>query len=400
MRSRFLLITPLLAALLLTTSSFAQVPTAPMSGEAKAQVKKEAEARKQAAKLAEKQRKEEEKAAKDAAKKRPSKRNDDIENIGNRDINKGPGLRVLTPDLEAEIALGRQLSRDLESQVTLVHDPIITEYVNRVGQNLVKNSDWKIPFRFSVIDSDEVNAFSLPGGNLYINTGLIRAADDEAELAGVMAHEIAHVTARHAVEQIGRGNAIDLLSIPLSIFGGGLLGGVIQQGASFLIPVGFLAFDRKAEEEADWLGLQYMYAAGYDPGATVSFFEKLQARESAKKKMSSLFSTHPQTASRVTKTKDNIVNFLPPRERYLMTTSEFDAVKALLDQMEYERTASGKASAPTMRQRPKGDEDNSRPEDREPDKDAPPVLKRPQDRQLIDRAVRNSLASVWLPALV
>jgi predicted Zn-dependent protease len=385
----------LAVSLLVTVPAFAQTSTTQTSLDPKAQAKAEAEAKKQAereAKEAEKKRKAEEKAAKEEAKKAPSKRNDDIENIGNRDINKGPGLRIMTPNLESEIAMGRALSKELEAQVTLMQDPTITEYVNRVGQNIVKNSDSKIPFTIKVIDSDEINAMSLPGGFFYVNSGLIQAADQEAELAAVMAHEIAHVTARHAAEQQGRANAFNLASLPLSIFTGGLVGAAIQQASSILIPMTFLKFDRNAEEEADWLGLQYLYTAGYDPGASVSFFEKLQARESAKKKMSSLFSTHPPTESRVSKTKDNIENFLKPKERYLVTTSEFDTVKARLTQLQDQRTPSQRDTAPSLRrQTPSrrnpnedptagGQEGTTKPDDREPDADAPPVLKRPQDR--------------------
>jgi len=394
-----LIVTILTASLLFSVPFLAQstTQTTQTTLDPKAQAKAEEaarkaeeEARKKAEKEAEKKRKEEEKAAKEAAKNEPRKKNDDIENIGNRDINKGFDMRVMTPNLESEIAMGRQLSREIESQASLVQDPMITEYVNRVGQNIVKNSDSKIPFTIKVIDSDEINAMSLPGGFFYVNTGLILAADEEAELAAVMAHEVAHVTARHAAEQQGRANALNLASLPLSIFTGGILGAAIQQGASILIPMTFLKFDRKAEEEADWLGLQYMYKAGYDPGASVSFFEKLQARESAKKKMSSLFSTHPPTEARVTKTKANIENFLDPREQYLVTTSEFDAIKARLTQLQDQRTPSQKEQAPSLRRQTPGrrnpNEDTgssttTKPEDREPDSDAPPVLKRPQDRQ-------------------
>lgn len=403
MRYGYRLIIALLltASLFITTPVFAQTSTAQTSTDAKAQAKAEAEAKKLAEKEAEKKRKEDEKAAKEAEKaareaekKNPTKRNSDIENIGNRDINKGPGFRIMTPNLEAEIALGRQLSREIEAQVTLMQDPTVNEYVNRVGQNLVKNSDSKIPFTIKVIDSDEINAMSLPGGFFYVNTGLILAADEEAELAAVMAHEIAHVTARHAAESQGRANLANLASLPLSIFTGGMAGAIIQQASSILIPMGFLKFDRDAEAEADFLGLQYLYKSGYDPGASVSFFEKLQARESAKKKMSSLFSTHPPTESRVSKTKENIENFLPAREQYLVTTSEFDQVKSRLAQFQDQRTPTQRDQAPSLRRQTPGrrnpneepgttdrDGNPTNPNDREPDDDAPPVLKRPQDRQ-------------------
>jgi beta-barrel assembly-enhancing protease len=386
-------ITLLAASLLLATPAFAQDSVTKVPPlDAKAQAKADAEDKK----AEDKKKKEEEKAAKEAASNKNKKKNSDVENIGNRDINKG-GFHPMTMSLDSEIAMGRQLSRELESQVTLVQDPSITEYVNRVGQNLVRNSDSKIPFTIKVIDSDEINAMSLPGGFFYVNTGLILAADEEAELAAVMAHEIAHVTARHAAEQQGRANFVNILSLPASIFTGGIAGAAIQQAAAIGLPTLFFKFSRSAEEEADYLGLQYMYKAGYDPGASVTFFEKLQARENAKKKVSSLFSTHPPTEARVIKTKANIENVLEPRERYLVTTSEFDHVKSRLAQLEERKTPTEKDRAPSLRTRrsgsrnpnnPNTDEDakdkngaKTSPDDREPDADAPPVLKRPQDRQ-------------------
>jgi predicted Zn-dependent protease len=267
---------------------------------------------------------------------------------------------------------------------------VIAEYVNRVGQNIVRNSDAKVPFTIKVIDSEEINAVSLPGGFFYVNTGLILAADEEAELAGVMAHEIAHVTARHGAEQQQKASLINLASIPLMIFGGGIPGMIIQQAAQIGVPLSFLHFSRGAEKEADWLGLQYMYTAGYDPGASVSFFEKLQARESAKRQVSGLFSSHPQTEDRVAETKANIENFLPPKEQYLVTTSEFSKIKALLTRLEDERTPSERDRAPSLRRpAPSRRTTNEDPRDStgegeagetSSDDDAPPVLRRPQDR--------------------
>jgi predicted Zn-dependent protease len=319
-------------------------------------------------------------------------KNSDVDNIGNRNINKG-SLNFMS--LEKEIQLGRQLSAEIERQVKLIEDPTVTEYVNRVGQNLVRNSDAKVPFTIKVVESDEINAFALPGGFFYVNSGLILAADDESELAGVMAHEIAHVTARHGTEQASKAQLLNFASIPL-IFLGGVGGFAIRQAAGFLIPMQFLQFSRGAEGEADYLGLQYLYKTGYDPGAAVSFFEKLQARETAKPgTISKMFSTHPPTGDRIEKTKKNIEAVLPDREEYVVTTSEFQKIKTQLAQLDNRRPSDEESNKPSLKrktQRPdvNSDEDTDadtdkkdtksketvKPEDREPEPDERPKLKR------------------------
>jgi beta-barrel assembly-enhancing protease len=259
------------------------------------------------------------------------KKNSDVDNIGNRNINKGS---INFTSLEKEIALGRQLAAEVEREAKLLNDPEITEYVNRIGQNIVRNSDSKVPFTIKVIDSEEVNAFALPGGFFYVNSGLILAADEEAELAGVMAHEIAHVAARHGTEQQSKAQLLDFASIPL-IFVGGPVGYGVRQAAGLLVPMTFLKFSRKAEQEADYLGMQYLYKSGYDPSAMVSFFEKLQAKEKAKPgSMSNLFSTHPPTADRIRLVKENIESVLEPQAQYVETTSEFDRIKNQLAKLE------------------------------------------------------------------
>jgi predicted Zn-dependent protease len=301
---------------------------------------------------AEQQKKQEEQQKKEN-KKKP--KNSDIENIGNRDINKH---QINFMSYESEIAMGRQLAAEVEREVKLVDDPMVNEYINRVGQNLVRNSDAKVPFTIKVVDSDEINAFALPGGFFYVNSGLILAADDEAELAGVMAHEIAHVTARHGAEQNSKGQLLNIATIPL-IFLGGPAGYGIRQASSFMIPVTFLSFSRGAEEEADYLGLQYMYKTGYDPTAAVSFFEKLQAKETAKPgTMNKLFSTHPPTGERIELEKEHIEEILPDREQYVVTTSEFNKVKAHLAELENHRPADTESNRPSLRRRTASTQDD------------------------------------------
>lgn len=259
----------------------------------------------------------------------------DVNAIGNREV----GKRGLGDwySLEGEIRMGKQYAQQVEATSKLIQDPVVTEYVNRIGQNLVRNSDAQVPFTIKVIDSDEVNAFALPGGFFYVNSGLILAADEESELAGVMAHEIAHVAARHATRQMTRAQWLNIGSIPLIFVGGGI-GYAIRSVAGLAVPMTFLSFSRSFESEADYLGLQYMYKAGYDPNAFVQFFEKLQARE--KKKPGTLakaFSTHPQTPDRISRSQDEIATILPARAQYIVTTSEFADVKARLANLENRR---------------------------------------------------------------
>jgi predicted Zn-dependent protease len=280
----------------------------------------------------EQQKSNENKPQKDKAEHKPA--NSDIDNIGTRDINKH-SINFIS--LEKEIAMGRQMAAEVEREVKLIDDPVVTEYVNRVGQNLVRNSDAKVPFTIKVVESDEINAFALPGGFFYVNSALILAADDEAELAGVMAHEIAHVTARHGAKQMSKAQLLQFATMPL-IFLGGPAGYGLYQASGFLIPVTFLKFSRSDEAEADYLGLQYMYKTGYDPTAAVTFFEKLQAKETARPdSVSKLFATHPPTGDRIAMEKKNIELVLPDRDQYVVTTSEFNRVKARLALLEAER---------------------------------------------------------------
>jgi len=342
--------------------------------------KKAAAARKKADDAAAKKAAEEQKKA---SKKSGNER--DVDAIGNRDINKG-FKNINFSSIEKDIQMGKQASVEVESTVQLINDRQITEYVNRLGQNLVRNSDaTQFTFTFKVVDSDEINAFALPGGFAYVNSGLILAADDEAELAGVIAHEIGHVAARHASENNSKGTLLQALSIPAIILTGGVAGTAIQQGLQLAIPIGMFKFSKAAEKEADLLGLQYMYKAGYDPAATISFFEKLQAKESPRK-VSGLFSTHPPTADRVAQDKKNIETLLKDQDQYIVTTSEFDKVKARLANLDIHKPV--ERQGPSLqrgkngggRTRPGPDDEDSRPttrpDDRAPSSDDRPVLKR------------------------
>jgi predicted Zn-dependent protease len=270
----------------------------------------------------------------------------DVEQIGDRDVDGSVNFY----SLEKEIALGKQMADEVSRTSKIVDDPAVSEYVNRLGQNIVRNSDAKVPFTIKVIDNEEVNAFALPGGFLFVNTGLINLAENESELAGVLAHEIAHVAARHGTRQATRGQITDLATIPL-IFLGGWTGYGIRQAAGLAVPMTFLKFSRGFEEEADFLGMQYLYAAGYDPNSMVEFFERLKAKEKKKPgTLSKLFSSHPTNEKRIEKVQKSIGEILPGRDQYVLTTSEFAEVKTRLAQLNARQRGEEKdADRPTLR---------------------------------------------------
>ena len=274
----------------------------------------------------------------------------DVDAIGNRNV--GHGINFYS--LEREIALGKQLSAEVERQAKFINDPVVNEYVNRVGQNLVRNSDAQVPFTIKVIDSDVVNAFAFPGGFFYVNSGLILHADEESELAGVMAHEIAHVCARHGTKQATQQDIVQMAMIPAMIFIPYTWAGyAIYQGMQFAIPMAFLQFTRVDEREADYLGLQYMYKAGYDPNAFVAFFEKVAADEKKQPgTIPKIFSTHPPTPDRIEASQKEIATILPARDEYIVTTSEFDVVKHRLQMIESNMKVNDKnPNAPKLRKK-------------------------------------------------
>ncbi len=301
---------------------------------------------------------------------------DDVDAIGNRNVG-GRGFGDWY-SLESEIKIGKQYAMMVENSVKLVQDPVVNEYVNRIGQNLVRNSDAKVPFTIKVIDSDEVNAFALPGGFFYVNSGLILAADEEAELAGVMAHEISHVCARHGMRQMTRMNMAQIATLPLIFVGGGI-GYGIYEASGLALPLSFMKFQRDFEAEADYLGLQYMYKTGYDPQAFISFFEKIQAKEKKKPgTIAKAFASHPQTPDRIEASQKEIATILPAKAQYIVTTSEFDDVKSRLATIEnrHKVIEEKDASKPSLRRTSTSDKtsgtDNTGDDDR-------PTLKRRDD---------------------
>ena len=260
-----------------------------------------------------------------------------LDAIGNRNVGCDRGLGNWV-SLEKQTAIGAQYAHQVDQSSRLIKDPLVTEYVNRLGQNLVRNSDAKVPFTIKVVDDDSINAFALPGGFFYVNTGTILSADSESELAGVMAHEIAHVAACHAAREMTRGNLAAIASLPL-IFIGGWAGIGAQQVASLALPATFMKFSRGFESEADYLGTEYLYKAGYDPNGLITFFEKVEALEKKKPGfLNKAFASHPQTPDRLDRTQHEIDTILPPKPEYVVDTSEFQQVKARLALIENKHT--------------------------------------------------------------
>jgi len=323
---------------------------------------------------------------------KPLSVNEDPAMIGKRNINKGI-IAKMSGSTEKEVKLGRELAAEVDRQAKFVDDPVITEYVNRVGQNIVLHSDSKIPFTIKVIDSDEVNAFALPGGFFYVNKGLILVADNEAEVAGVMAHEIAHVAARHALENQTKASLIDYLAMGTSIFLGGIPGMIFQNTAGLGMLGIFMKFSRSAEEEADKLGVQYMFAAGYDPSAMATMFEKLESKNKKKPGLiSRAFASHPAPPDRRASALALAARF-PEHDEYVISTSEFQKVKARLLRLSNARASAagalpgaddGPPGRPTLKKRqPTPDDSSTTPdggiESKPAEKAAPPVLKKKDD---------------------
>ena len=304
----------------------------------------------------------------------------DVSAIGERDVDGAVNFY----SLEKEIAFGKQLAVDVERHSNIVDDPVISEYVNRVAQNIARNSDLQVPLYVKVIDSDEVNAFALPGGYFFVNTGLVLLAESEAELAGVMAHEIAHIAARHGTRQASKGQIANLATIPLVFLGGGWAAYGIKQAADFIIPVTFLKFSRNFEKEADLLGIQYLWKSGYDPAAMITFFERLQSQKKKKdgRGFSTLFRSHPLTEKRIELAQEAIDQILPDRPEYALGGSEFTRVKdELISVTSRARRQVKDPNRPTLKRRAP---DAEIPVDAEPIPDNEEEDKRPKLKRKCD----------------
>jgi predicted Zn-dependent protease len=315
----------------------------------------------------------------------------DVENIGNRNVaGKIFGMLPNWISLEKEMAMGNQIATEFEQTARLINDSVVSEYVDRVGQNLVRHSDAKVPFHIKVVDTDEVNAFAFPGGYFYVNKGLILAADNEAELAGVMGHEISHVICRHATARMSKGQYLQLFSIPALFVGGYWAQMGIQNALGLGLNLELMGITRESEKEADQLGIQYLWNTGYDPNAFVAFFEKLQEQEKSKPgRLSGFFRTHPSTEDRIVASLDE-ERYLPEKDNYMIDTSEFDRVKARLQSIDNAEKSEEATSGPQDQKRPTlkrrtdsgsqqpgdtgGGDDGSQPKSR-------PTLKRPTDPQ-------------------
>jgi len=301
------------------------------------------------------------------------KKKDDPSQIGNRDVGKGVNFY----SIEREMALGKQLAQEVARQAKLVDDPLVSEYVNRIGQNLARNSDAKVPFSFQVIEGEEPNAFALPGGYIFVYTGLVKLADEEDEFAGAVAHEIAHVAARHMTRQATKSQIANMATIPLSVLLGGWAGMAARQGAGLAVPTMFLKFSRGDESEADFLGTQYMYAAGYDPTGAVSIFEKIESLNRSKPSaMARIFSTHPMDADRIQKTQKEIDRILPAKDEYVVSTSEYHDMRERLIRLDH-RQKKDDNGRPQLRRAPGN---GAGPEDRQ-DSDERPTIRR---RELVE----------------
>jgi beta-barrel assembly-enhancing protease len=301
----------------------------------------------------------------------------DLNAIGNRNVGCNRGL-FNWYSLDSQVKMGQEFAQQVEQTQHLITDPVVNEYVNRLGQNLARNSDTKLPFTIKVLDVEEPNAFALPGGYMFVNAGTLLLADDESELAGVMAHEIGHVAACHAARGATRGTMAGIAMIPVVILTGGLAGIGVNEAASYGIPAVFSKFGRNFEAQADYLGIQYAYKAGYDPNGMINFFEKLEALDKRRPGFrTKLYGDHPQTPDRIAQSQREIGTILPPREQYVVSSSEFEQAKKRLTLiMKHKLPKDGKDAAKPDLRRTAGDQDPDQ-KDKNQDGDRPVIKHKP-----------------------
>jgi predicted Zn-dependent protease len=264
----------------------------------------------------------------------------DPNEIGDRNVSKGLNFY----SLEQELALGKQLAIEVQRQTKIIDDTILAEYINRLGQNLARNSDVTFPVSFQLIDSDEINAFTLPGGYVFINSALVELSGNEAELASALAHEVGHVAARHATRQASRDRLMNIGALPIAVLGGPLA----HLGTNAMMPLASMKFSREFESEADLLGIQYLWKAGYDPNASVDLFEALASTEKRQPgSVAKLFRAHPLTPDRIEKTQKNIEKLLPARAEYVLNSSEYEEMRARLERLT--KKSEEETKTPTLR---------------------------------------------------
>ena len=251
-----------------------------------------------------------------------SKSDADINKIGHRNITRGPNF--YSPEKEKE--LGKALSQEVERTSKLLDNLVMAEYIGRVAQNVAKNSDTRFPITVRVIDSDEVNAFTLPAGYLYVTRGLLFRLENEAELASVLARGIAHTALRTYTQEATKGELMQLSTNAALLSSDPRIGGI-----PLAIPLATLATQREAEIDADYFGVQYMYKTGYDPKCFADFVQRIWVSGSASgEKIPKVFGKYPPVDQRLASLKKEISEVLPPRSGAISSTPEFDAFKLRL----------------------------------------------------------------------
>lgn len=255
--------------------------------------------------------------------KKRSKSDANITAIGHRRITHATNLY----SLEREKQLGKALSEEVERTSKLLTDPAITEYVDRVAQTVAKNSDARMPITVRVIDSDSVDAFTLPGGYQYVSRGLLLRLAGEGELASVLARGIAHTALRSSTTLATRADILQISTVPLS---NSAPGNSFPSDAALAVPLTSLEMHRDDELDADYFGVQYLYKTGYDPECFLDFVQRIWGSGATATKVPAAFSAYPPLDERLAALRSEISKILPPRDGATVSTPEFDAFEERL----------------------------------------------------------------------